>query len=500
MDDRLDLGALTVDGGYFLSRPDWRAEPYLEHDPDATFSHCVTYRDSPQTIRAALLELIATARRKVFVASFFLGDEELTSALRNAAERLRGGVYVISAIDDRSLKRGLKDLEDKPESDATERKRFDELCRAGIYVRGHENCHAKFAVADDRIALVSSANFTYRALSVTGESGVLIRDLVETERLARLFARLWHSGCTWEIPPVPPGSAYTAGPRAVEPWRAEVPQPAAGPDARVIWTDEGEHHIREHLLAIVADAREELLLATWSLNKMTSHPHLLLSDVRAAAERGVRTRLLVRTFNHRPGHRAECVAFAEAGVEICADKETHAKGAFADANAGALFSANFDADHGLTSGVEIGCRLDGTAALAPARRFVRHMMDHGDAVFVRNPAQRDLQDRLLPGWQGAWPLREHVDVIAADSEWRLLAENCGSGPVLFTSAEEGAVELIAGIQRWSLSPDEDTKAYRLMLSSAGDGISAEEYLEDWMQWKGSGKRGFCPAVLARTAS
>ncbi|MFF4625282.1 phospholipase D-like domain-containing protein [Nonomuraea jabiensis] len=498
MDDRLDVGAVTVDGGYFLSRPGSRAVPFLEHDPDATFSHVITYRDSPQTIRSALLELIATARRKVFVASFFLGDKELTNALREAAARLRGGVYVISAIDDRSLKRGLKELEDEPGKDATERKRFDELCRAGIYVRGHENCHAKFAVADDRVALVSSANFTCRALSVTGESGVLIRDPAEAERLARLFARLWHTGCTWEIPPVPPGGAYTAGPRAAESWMAGVPQPEEGPNARVIWTDDREQHVWRHLLAIVADAREELLLATWSLNKMTSHPQLLFEAVCAAVKRGVRTRMLVRTFNHRPGHRAECLAFAEAGAEICADTETHAKGAFADADSGVLFSANFDADHGLTSGVEIGCRLDGTSALATARHFVQHMMEHGDAVFVRNPTQRDLHDRLLPGWQGAWPLPERVDIIAPISDWQSLAKNSGSGPVLFTSADNG-VELISGMQRWLLSFDGDMQAYRLMLSSTGDERSAKAYLEDWLQRKGSGTRGFCPAVLTRTA-
>ncbi|WP_157255016.1 phospholipase D-like domain-containing protein [Nonomuraea typhae] len=489
MTDRIDAGEVRLGGGFFLSRPGWRATPYTEEDDTASYSHLVTYRKSPRTLRTALLELIGSARRKVFVASFFLGDQELTEALRQAAARLRGGVYVISAIDESSLSRGLKGLEDEVGKDAAEGKRFDELCRAGIYVRGHENCHAKFAVADDESALVSTANFTTRALDVTGEAGVLIRDRPQAVRLGRLFARLWHTGCTWEIPSVPPDGIYTAARRSSQPWQAAVPQPGDGPGAGIIWTDENEQHLLRHLLSIIDGARSELLLATWNLNTATQDPALLIEPIRRAVARGVRTRLLVRTFNDRPAHRAEALALAEAGVEVCGDRETHVKGAFADVDAGALFSANFDAVHGLTSGVEIGCRLDGTPALAPARGFIRHMMDFADSEFVAEARQRDLHDRLLGRWHTGWPLGEEVNVLAREECWAALVKESEYGPLLYTGRPE-EVRLFAGRTTWTISDNRLTR-------SAERRHSAGALLDQWLQRKGEGPRGFCPAVLTR---
>lgn len=495
MTNRLDLGAVRLDGGFFLTREKWQAKPYNDQYEDSSYSHCITYRGSPRTLRAALLEVIRTARRKVFLASFFLGDQELTEALREAAERLRGGVYVISAIDDRSLRRGLKGLEDEPDRDAAEGKRFEELCRAGIYVRGHENCHAKFVVADDEIALVSTANFTTRALDVTGEAGVLVRDPAQAERLSRLFARLWHTGCTWEIPPVPPDGTYTAGRRSPQPWESRVRQPPEGADARIIWTDDSEQHVLTHLLSIIDGARDALLLATWNLNSLTQDPSLLLDPIRQAAARGVRTRVLVRTFNDRPRHRAEATALAEAGVEICADRETHVKGAFADDDAGAIFSANFDADHGLTSGVEVGCRLDGTPALAQARQYLRHLMDFADSTFSPDCTQRVLHDRLLGRWQAMWPLANEIEVAADDLCWHTLVRECERGPVLFTGQPD-EIELLAGRMTWALRSDGAGAPLRLKASgersNAADGLA-----EQWLQRKGSGPRGFCPAILTR---
>jgi hypothetical protein len=44
--------------------------------------------------------------------------------------------------------------------------------------------------------------------------------------------------------------------------------------------------------------------------------------------------------------------------------------AIADRRHGALFSANFDTQWGLTSRVEVGCRLDGTSALSETVRYI----------------------------------------------------------------------------------------------------------------------------------
>jgi phospholipase D-like protein len=79
------------------------------------------------------------------------------------------------------LVRGLQELADSGDPgeenggiDAavqTQKKRFDQMTRNGIYVRGHLNCHAKFVVADDETALVTSTNLMTSALDFTGKTG-----------------------------------------------------------------------------------------------------------------------------------------------------------------------------------------------------------------------------------------------------------------------------------------------------------------------------------------
>ncbi|GAB1822279.1 phospholipase D-like domain-containing protein [Herbidospora sp. RD11066] len=490
MTDRIDLGEIRLDGGYFLRR-DGRTAPFAPLPDEGDYGHLVTYRNSPPTIRAALLDLVRTARRKVFVASWFIGDAELTQALIEAADRLRGGVYVISAIDSGSLRRGLKGLEEADNRDAAEHKRFDELCKAGIRVRGHENCHAKFAVADDEVAVVTSANFVTRAFKVTGESGVVVRDPRQAERLGRLFARLWHERCTWELPLVPRDGLYTAGGHTPRKWPGKVVQPGLEPG--VIWTDDDEHHIRRHLHDIIGGAREDLLLATWNLNA-SGDPGLLLDPVRAAAERGTRVRILVRAFPDRATHRAEATALVEAGAEVYADTETHVKGAFADTDKGALFSANFDAEHGMTSGVEVGCRLDGSPALAIARRFLDHMMTGADTDFVVDPRQRDLHDRMdrRCHWHLVWPLAREIEVAADDHDWREFTLQSARGPVLYVGGAP-RIDLLTNGGRWSLVPGE-----RYTLSrSQKPAVDPHRQLESWFGRKGEGPHGICPAVLVR---
>ena len=363
------------------------------------YKHVFTYWNSERTIRSELEAMIAGAKRKIFVASFLLGDAALLDALTAAASRLQGGVYVITQLDEQRLAQGLQELTDSgdPELDGggidaavqTQKKRFDQMTLNGIYVRGHLNCHAKFVVVDDEIALVTSANLMTSALDFTGEDGVVITDPAEVQRVARLFARLWRTGCVYEARP---GQAYRLSKiKEPESWPAGRPAPPAPGSAGVIWTDGSEHHILAAINDIVASAESELLLASFSLARLRQHHELLLDPVRAAIARGVKVTLLLRPRRNKPRHLADAAELAQAGAVVYGDTRTHVKAAIADARHGALFSANFDFEHGLTSGVEVGCRLDGTPALAETTRYLRHAIDQATLSYTFRPTHRDLR-------------------------------------------------------------------------------------------------------------
>jgi phosphatidylserine/phosphatidylglycerophosphate/cardiolipin synthase-like enzyme len=501
---QVDLGALVLDEGYFLLRqPAVARMPFLGGDePPGSCQHVFTYAESPQAIKEAAIDVIDSAREKVFVASFLLGDTDLLDALYRAVGRLCGGVYVVSALDEKSLRRGLAETESDDDPDAADKrahsKRFEDMTQRGIAVRGHENCHAKFIVADDRRALVSSANLVTRAFGITGENGALISDPAEAGRLGRFFARLW-SSCTYEMPP---GEAHTVQQRDPSDSPCAVPVPPVGPGTGLIWTYPGENVILATLHDIIARAERTLLLATFGLTGLTDHPELLTAPLeRAIRERGVKVTMLVRSRNNMAGHRGDAATLAALGVTIYADLLNHAKGAIADEAYGALFSANFDAAHGLNSGVEVGIRLDGTPALQEAVRYFQHAMIYSDQLFDPRPAQASLDLALDAKWRKPWPLESPVRVRATASCWQAFSESANP-PVLYLQSAKGQIDLLAGTSRFRLGAP-DSSGIRDLTPPVGPGRSAARELGDWLSRRPqpgspaavSVARGFCPAVI-----
>lgn len=515
MTDRLDLGALVHDEGYFLVRePKAARAPYTHHAGlgDAPYRHVLTYPDSPRTIKDAALELVRSARHKVFVASYLLGETELLRALFDAADRLRGGVYVVSELSEQSLRRKLAELLDTPNPNAatqTHKKHFAELTRHGVAVRGRPDCHAKFLVVDDRAALVSSANLDTNGLNSIGENGALITDQVEVDRLARFFTRLWDS-CSYEMPP---GSAgYSVRQLAPVASRCRVPVPPVSGRTGVIWTHGDERLILGHLHDVIARARTSLILATYSLQGMTDRPDILLEPLaKAMRQRSLRVSLLCRGRNHPVSQRRDAAALADLGVRVFADSTNHAKGVIADERYGALFSANFDAEHGLLNGIETGTRLDGEAALTHAVDYFGHAMEHADLEFVRRPTQRQLDRRLAARWRARWKGERHLRVTAPDAVWARFAEAMRQPPVLYALEPDGSVELFAGRSRWKLSAPSGAGGQRHLgdlpaaVGAPAAQAPAHDLLAEWMSFRrepsdNPAKRGLLAATVERAPS
>ncbi|MEV0895690.1 phospholipase D-like domain-containing protein [Actinoplanes sp. NPDC049802] len=500
MADELDLGALRSPDGFYL-RTGASFTPFTAGGAeDPVYRHRFTYRESENLLKHAAIDLIKSARHRIFMASYRIGDHDLLNALFEAANRLCGGVYIITSWTETTLRRDLAGAEDMDGVDLqAQNKRFDELTRRGIALRGHEQCHAKFLVVDDDAALVSSANLETSALAdrpgrgATGENGVVVTDKAEVDRLSRFFTRLWYAGCTWEALP---GEEYALHHRKPVPCPVAVPPPAEGPG--VIWTD-GDHREYSILAAlhdVIGRARRELVLATFSLTGIRDRPDLLLDPLRIAmTNHDLDVRLLVRSRNNVAAHRADTAALAALGVTVYADSLTHAKGVIADSRYGALFSANFDAQHGLFDGVEVGVRLDESSALAEAERFFDHAMTNADMRFVPHPTQAELDRGLAARWQRPWPHGQRLVVQTDDSTWHRLTESAMTGPVLWEESPELrlylanlAVTLIPVVQG----------GYRLVVEASS--TSATARLESWYRATSSpgiGPRGCCPAVLVR---
>jgi phosphatidylserine/phosphatidylglycerophosphate/cardiolipin synthase-like enzyme len=517
----IDLGAIRSTEGFFLLR-DHVEEPFPAAPPaEAGWRFCSTYRGSTPSLRDAVLDLIARAERKIFITSFILGDEALIEALAAAARRLTGGIYVISGLNEQSLRRGLAELADRGDRGRTitdkieaEKKRFMSLTNEGIAVRGHENCHAKFVVVDDAIAWVGSANLETRAFTHVGEVGVVLDDPQAVSTLARLFARMWLADCRYELPAF--ADAYRVAERGDRPRVPfAVPRPIVGEHASVVWTDDIDESdcpadvparrasLRTSIHEVIGSARHHLLLASFNLNKMGERPDLLLEPVSDAIRRGVRVELFVRALNTRDRHRRQAGLFHDLGVHVLADDTNHAKAAVADDARGLLFSANFDADFGLDpgSGMEVGARLDNTLALTELIRYLRHAMNCATRVYVPGPTARQLHDGLDASLS-PWLMPDELTVECDRETWREFAAATERGPVIWQRKQGKPVALVAETRRLHLQPLE--RSFRLELGERTSRSVAEELALMTRGAPADERRkyeaGICTAVIRRSRS
>ncbi len=499
---KLKLAENRVEGGFFLHNGQQPQPLVWPEDKGQRVRFLGTYRGSGSPVRDSLVSMIRGATKRVFVASFMLGDEEIIREMLAAAERLRGGVYLITALDEKSLRRGLEEYEESEHTAPEERrKNFERLTSGGVYVRGHEECHAKFAVVDDTVAIVGSANFVTNGLEWTNEADVLIRDPDQVRQVAGLFIELWYGGCTWEIPP---GMKYIVSERAV----AESPvRPATSqtPPTRFVWTNgRGQTMLLDAIREVADSAKQELTLATYSVAGMRKEPSLIFDHLHRAVKRGVRVRLLVRQRNAWPDQMSDLLVAADMGVAIHGDLRNHAKVIIADRDVGVVFSANLDAAHGLTSGVEAGIRVDDSDAIKALSEYVEHVISNADAAFFRNPTVGELDGQLAARWCGKWPYSQRLVVHADRAARTAFTKEASSGPCLFEQQGDNKICLYAGSTAIVLAGPTDESS--MHCESLTQCTPATERLRDWLvsvrrdQGNVSAKRGFCPAEISMPAS
>jgi len=495
---RIELGRRVVHGGFFATRRDPPARtPFIpqraaSEDP---YRHCVTYIGGGSSIQDELVEMLDSAREKVFVATLYLGDAEIRRALLRAAERLRGGVYVVASLDDKGLDMANETDDTTAVDKQTEYRNFKEITTRGIYVRGFPGLHAKYVVVDDSVALVSSANLGTRAFRETGENGVVVTSRPDVLRLATLFARLWELS-PYDLPPNRGEHGVTDRTPGTPP---TVPDVAGnGP----VWTWAPRTSLLDAAHDIINSASADLVLATFSIAGLThpisrdhpAQPGLLFEPVRKAVDRGVDVRLLLRGRNNSDASRNEAAAFADAGVSIFADRHHHAKGVIADRARGALFSANFVAHKGLTGGIEVGMRLDGSPAINDAYAYFEHVMAESDMELVRDPLLGDLASTLYADSFTRWPHPEVIEVSATPEDWDTLAAQ--SGVVLYESAGSDLIILRSGGDRWELAGNGAERSLTRARDSSSDAAAT---LEGWLRRRPAAgvQRGLCPAALTR---
>lgn len=356
-------------------------------------------------IRDALLRAIGAARKKVLFCSFIFADEAIVDALCAAAERLRGGVYVLTELAKELVVTGKQGrLERQYQS-------LERLARAGVWLRGAEGCHAKFATVDDEIAVLTSANATKEAYEINPENGFVIEEPRIAREVGRLFARVWRRHTSLESAPGARIDVTRLPALAHEGW---TPLDGASSPRAVCTLHDDEHSLRDATIAMLDGATHEVIACSYSAVGLTNHA--VGQALRRALERHVRVLLVLRELNTNLDQSETCEWLVrdvpEAQHVLRGHPRNHAKAIVVDGKVSLVWSGNLDGHHGYDDGVETGIVAHDESIARVVRRYIVDLATRSRSIPRLTPTLAELADgQRQGGLRGRWRLRVPAEVI-----------------------------------------------------------------------------------------
>lgn len=278
-----------------------------------------------------VVAFVSQAHQTLDVAMYLLSDRDLIDALEASQRR---GVRVRVMLEENPYGTGPGN-----------RRVFDSLKGAGIAVRWgppeFEFNHEKYAVADGRVALIGTANWTYSAFTKNREYLAEDSAAQDVQQLAALFEADW------------------------ERQAAQVHDPTL-----VISPLDS----RKDFLALIGSARRTIEIEAEEMED----PQITRTLV-AAARRGVQVEVIVPSPTEKPDPNAAGEQALRAGgarVRELRQPYVHGKEVVVDGHAAFLGSENFSRTS-LDKNREVGLLIDDAAVVKRLEETFRHDWQHG---------------------------------------------------------------------------------------------------------------------------
>jgi cardiolipin synthase A/B len=295
-------------------------------------------------LRNQIIQLISQANQQVCVCSFLLADTKVEEALLAATERgIR--VYLLTSAEMKLKTSEGEDWERDDEIRELHKKMLERLS-GKVYLRSSGHFHAKYIVADGVNGIMTTCNFTTKALLENPELGVRL-EKTESQQVWKLFQYQFWEGSEKEM--LRKGTLD-----GVQPQGRFLDHKPKHPVRCSFSTGQPSLLLKE-CLDLIQNAEKSIIVTSygWGSKDIT----------RAISERvssGINVSIIGR--NHRGGSQTEHLQrFKEMGCEVYGLPLIHAKSVLVDAgtpNARAIvMSANIDA-MSMGASHELGICLD----------------------------------------------------------------------------------------------------------------------------------------------
>lgn len=396
---RIEYGDSKIEGGLFLrQKPSSTASLDYTDGEGECFKHLSTFSQR-STIKEQLIEMLDNAKRYIFFTSFMIQDKQLVEHLIAASRRLKGHVYVLTTLKDHDFNTLIAQQDDAGDDQWNFKEHIDcieDLVRHGISVKARRDCHAKFAVSDDKQVIVTSANAVPTCFEkiqqksghlrdANPENGVLIEIPSEVNRIANFFRAIWRNAHNYYVSP----NSQLIDIREINknfiPIRCKEPR-LTSDLGKIIWTAPDDLRILNEISSMIDTAKQKITISSYLIKGIETH--VLGQKISQAVKRGVEIEILLRQM-YRSDHQKSCYYLKTLGeqVQIRGDFCNHSKSVLVDNNKAMIMSANIDAQHGLDSSVEVGFVSSHPDFIRCVGGFLNRLKAGCTLEFVVNPTQ-----------------------------------------------------------------------------------------------------------------
>ena len=316
----------------------------------------VTSGITTQSHYEVLKQEIDDAKETIMLSTFLFDDIDLAHLLIKAADRLKGGVYILTSIlDDKLL--------DEYNFNKSDRNKHLEVIRllqgTRVSVKSVPHLHAKFWTIDSKRAVVTSANLTERSLREVAELGVIIANAESVRQLEHYFQRLWFEFATEKAQDgrILGIRGFQGTPYFVDKDLEELSYDIYRETDNKQWEIGDWYDTFHHL---VKNAEDEIIIATYSIYLKGSK---LLPLLREKLDNGIKVRILVANyvFRRKSGTRDQLIKLKNGYqdlFEFYVHNSNHAKFLIIDNRRALVSTKNYGKKGSFDQSFEIGYLSD----------------------------------------------------------------------------------------------------------------------------------------------
>ncbi|MFQ5979207.1 MAG: phosphatidylserine/phosphatidylglycerophosphate/cardiolipin synthase family protein [Candidatus Heimdallarchaeota archaeon] len=271
--------------------------------------------------------------KPLFIASFIVSYHAIVDHLVEAAQKLKGKIFLITAIDRNEVR---KITLDSSITSSTERSHFsalEKLSRAGVRIRNYSEGHWKMLIVGDEIGFITSANITREAYEENPEVGLIFHDRTILQSLQSLFNTVWFNFCTKEL--VKRKTIDLEVPDNVK-LADNILTKSSGGEIE-LWMTLGHTRFKGVILNALEEARSNIDILCYSITNKE-----IIAKLNRKAQQGIKIRIVLPVIHSMKEATKQKIAALDEAIETRYFVQTHAKTILVDQKRVLVSTGNLD--------------------------------------------------------------------------------------------------------------------------------------------------------------